>query len=160
MVYPTDTQTSFNTAINSRQIFLNRSEIKKEAARLHEMAYNCAQSVVCAMAPAIDLDADGAFGTGRGFGAGMGGMTETAAPSPAVMVLSQVWKALAAHLIGRRVKTYRLSFRELSARFASANGSTVCREPTGIGTDAGARAAARAASMMDAIDSSFDISGR
>ena len=64
-------------AINKDEIFLNRSEIKKEAARLHEMGYNCAQSVVCAMAPAIDLDADGAFVLAEGFGAGMGGMTET-----------------------------------------------------------------------------------
>ena len=38
-------------AINKDEIFLNRSEIKKEAARLHEMGYNCAQSVVCAMDP-------------------------------------------------------------------------------------------------------------
>ena len=40
----------FYGAINKDEIFLNRSEIKKEAARLHEMGYNCAQSVVCAMA--------------------------------------------------------------------------------------------------------------
>ena len=120
-------------AINKDEIFLNRSEIKKEAARLHEMGYNCAQSVVCAMAPAIDLDADGAFVLAEGFGAGMGGMTETCgAVSGAVMALSQV-ESTGRDQIGSKAKTYKLS-REMSARFASTNGSTVC-------------AAARAASM-------------
>ena len=120
-------------AINKDEIFLNRSEIKKEAARLHEMGYNCAQSVVCAMAPAIDLDADGAFVLAEGFGAGMGGMTETCgAVSGAVMALSQV-ESTGRDQIGSKAKTYKLS-RELSARFASTNGSTVCRELKGIGT--------------------------
>ena len=124
-------------AINKDEIFLNRSEIKKEAARLHEMGYNCAQSVVCAMAPAIDIDADGAFVLAEGFGAGMGGMTETCgAVSGAVMALSQV-ESTGRDQIGSKAKTYKLS-RELSARFASTNGSTVCRELKGIGSDAGA----------------------
>ena len=142
-------------AINKDEIFLNRSEIKKEAARLHEMGYNCAQSVVCAMAPAIDLDADGAFVLAEGFGAGMGGMTETCgAVSGAVMALSQV-ESTGRDQIGSKAKTYKLS-RELSARFASTNGSTVCRELKGIGTEAGAlRSCPRC--IDDAIDLAVDI---
>lgn len=142
-------------AINKDEIFLNRSEIKKEAARLHEMGYNCAQSVVCAMAPAIDLDADGAFVLAEGFGAGMGGMTETCgAVSGAVMALSQV-ESTGRDQIGSKAKTYRLS-RELSARFASTNGSTVCRELKGIGADAGALRSCPGC-IDDAIDLAVDI---
>ena len=142
-------------AINKDEIFLNRSEIKKEAARLHEVGYNCAQSVVCAMAPAIDLDADGAFVLAEGFGAGMGGMTETCgAVSGAVMALSQV-ESTGRDQIGSKAKTYRLS-RELSARFASANGSTVCRELKGIGTEAGALRSCPGC-IDDAIDLAVDI---
>lgn len=142
-------------AINKDEIFLNRSEIKKEAARLHKMGYNCAQSVVCAMAPAIDLDADGAFVLAEGFGAGMGGMTETCgAVSGAVMALSQV-ESTGRDQIGSKAKTYRLS-RELSARFASANGSTVCRELKGIGAEAGALRSCPGC-IDDAIDLAVDI---
>ena len=142
-------------AINKDEIFLNRSEIKKEAARLHEMGYNCAQSVVCAMAPAIDLDADGAFVLAEGFGAGMGGMTETCgAVSGAVMALSQV-ESTGRDQIGSKAKTYKLS-RELSARFASTNGSTVCRELKGIGSDAGAPRSCPGC-IDDAIDLAVDI---
>lgn len=142
-------------AINKDEIFLNRPEIKKEAARLHEMGYNCAQSVVCAMAPAIDLDADGAFVLAEGFGAGMGGMTETCgAVSGAVMALSQV-ESTGRDQIGSKAKTYRLS-RELSARFASANGSTVCRELKGIGAEAGALRSCPGC-IDDAIDLAVDI---
>lgn len=142
-------------AINKDEIFLNRSEIKKEAARLHEMGYNCAQSVVCAMAPAIDLDADGAFVLAEGFGAGMGGMTETCgAVSGAVMALSQV-ESTGRDQIGSKAKTYKLS-REMSARFASTNGSTVCRELKGIGSDAGTLRSCPGC-IDDAIDLAVDI---
>jgi len=142
-------------AINKDEIFLNRSEIKKEAARLHEMGYNCAQSVVCAMAPAIDLDADGAFVLAEGFGAGMGGMTETCgAVSGAVMALSRV-EITGRDQIGSKAKTYKLS-RELSARFASTNGSTVCRELKGIGSDAGVLRSCPGC-IDDAIDLAVDI---
>lgn len=142
-------------AINKDEIFLNRSEIKKEAARLHKMGYNCAQSVICAMAPAIDLDADGAFVLAEGFGAGMGGMTETCgAVSGAVMALSQV-ESTGRDQIGSKAKTYKLS-RELSARFASTNGSTVCRELKGIGTEAGALRSCPGC-IDDAIDLAVNI---
>ena len=142
-------------AINKDEIFLNRSEIKKEAARLHEVGYNCAQSVVCAMAPAIDLDADGAFVLAEGFGAGMGGMTETCgAVSGAVMALSQV-ESTGRDQIGSKAKTYKLS-RELSARFASTNGSTVGRELKGSGSDAGALRSCPGC-IDDAIDLAVDI---
>lgn len=123
-------------AINKDEIFLNRSEIKKEAARLHEMGYNCAQSVVCAMAPAIDLDADGAFVLAEGFGAGMGGMTETCgAISGAVAIMGFV---MSDGMENPKTKgqTYKLS-REIAKRFGEKNTTTVCGTLKGVGSDKG-----------------------
>lgn len=142
-------------AINKDEIFLNRSELKKEAARLHELGYNCAQSVVCAMAPAIGLDADVAFILAEGFGAGMGGMNETCgAVSGAVMALGQI-ESTGRDKIGSKAKTYGHS-RDLTGRFANANGTTICRELKGIGSESGARRSCPGC-IDDAIDLTVDI---
>ena len=138
-------------AINKDEIFLNRSEIKKEAARLHEMGYNCAQSVVCAMAPAIDLDADGAFVLAEGFGAGMGGMTETCgAIAGGIMALGQV-RSSGFDAPGSKGATYRMA-RAYCDAFRDKNGSTVCRELKGVGTDTGALR-----SCTGCIDDAIDL---
>lgn len=142
-------------AINKDEIFLNRSEIKKEAARLHEMGYNCAQSVVCAMAPAIDLDADGAFVLAEGFGAGMGGMTETCgAISGGIMALGQAVSS-GFDAPGSKGATYRLA-RAYCESFRSRNGSTVCRELKGVGSEAGPLRSC-AGCIDDAIDLAIDV---
>ena len=70
------------------------------------------------------------------------------------MALSQV-ESTGRDQIGSKAKTYRLS-RELSARFASANGSTVCRELKGIGAEAGALRSCPGC-IDDAIDLAVDI---
>lgn len=70
------------------------------------------------------------------------------------MALSQV-ESTGRDQIGSKAKTYKLS-RELSARFASTNGSTVCRELKGIGTEAGALRSCPGC-IDDAIDLAVDI---
>ena len=142
-------------AINKDEIFLNRSEIKKEAARLHKMGYNCAQSVVCAMAPAIDLDADGAFVLAEGFGAGMGGMTETCgAISGGIMALGQV-ESSGFDAPGSKGATYRRA-RAYCDAFREKNGSTVCRELKGVDAASGPLRSC-AGCIDDAIDLFCDI---
>lgn len=142
-------------AINKDEIFLNRSELKTEAARLHDLGYNCAQSVICALAQAINLDEDSAFILAEGFGAGMGGMTETCgAISGAVMALGQV-ESTGRQQVGSKAKTYRLS-RKLSARFGKKNGSTVCRELKGVDSEAGPLRSCSGC-IDDSIDLAVDI---
>lgn len=142
-------------AINKDEISLDRESLKAAAADYHAQGFNCAQSVICAMAPKLGLDDHTAFALAEGFGAGMGGMTETCgAVSGAVMALSQV-ESTGRDQIGSKAKTYKLS-RELSARFASTNGSTVCRELKGIGSDAGALRSCPGC-IDDAIDLAVDI---
>lgn len=134
---------------------LDLEACKAQAAAYHKQGFNCAQAVACSLAPALGFDTDSAFRILEGFGAGMGGMTETCgAVSGAVMALSQV-ESTGRDQIGSKAKTYRLS-RELSARFASTNGSTVCRELKGIGTEAGALRSCPGC-IDDAIDLAVDI---
>ena len=70
------------------------------------------------------------------------------------MALSQV-ESTGRDQIGSKAKTYKLS-RELSGRFTSANGSTVCRELKGVGSDAGALRSCPGC-IDDAIDLAIDI---
>lgn len=142
-------------AINKDVISLDRGQIKKRAAELHSMGYNCAQSVLCALAPELELDADVAFRLAEGFGAGMGGMSETCgAISGAIMVLGQVTSA-GQEVRGSKGATYALS-RELCGRFTEKNGSTICRELKGVGVDH-APLRSCAGCIDDAIDLVLDI---
>ena len=59
-------------AINKSEMSLDREELKKTAAGYHDHGFNCAQSVICALAPYVGLDPKTAFSIAEGFGAGMG----------------------------------------------------------------------------------------
>ena len=59
-------------AINKDEISLDREALKAAAADYHAQGFNCAQSVICAMAPKLGLDDHTAFALAEGFGAGMG----------------------------------------------------------------------------------------
>ena len=123
-------------AVNMDVTSTDRAELLARATAYHEQGYNCAQSVVCALAPSLGIDADAAFRLAEGFGAGMGGMTETCgAISGALMAVGQASSTGTGH-VGSKGHTYRLA-RSLCERFAQANGSTVCRELKGVGSDHG-----------------------
>ena len=77
---------AFNKVVTSDQ----RAALHRDAEVFHNKGYNCAQSVVCALAPLLEIDTDAAFSLAEGFGAGMGGMTQTCgALSGAVMAIGQ-----------------------------------------------------------------------
>ena len=134
---------------------LNRDALKAAAADYHKQGFNCAQAVACALAPILGLDADLVFRMTEGFGAGMGGMSETCgAISGGIMALG------AANSRGMedptsKGATYKLS-KELVARFAQKNGTTVCRELKGIGSPEGARRSCPGC-IDDAVDLVVDI---
>lgn len=115
---------------------LDLDTCKAQAAAYHERGFNCAQAVVCTLAPALGFDTDTAFRLTEGFGAGMGGMTETCgAISGAVAILSLV-NSEGMENPTTKGRSYQLS-REAAARFKAKNTSTVCRELKGIGSDHG-----------------------
>ncbi len=109
---------------------------KAQAADYHNQGFNCAQAVVCTLAPALGFDPNTAFCLTEGFGAGMGGMTETCgAISGAVAILSLV-NSEGMENPTTKGRSYQLS-REAAARFKTKNSSTICRELKGIGSDHG-----------------------
>lgn len=134
---------------------LNRDALKAAAADYHAQGFNCTQSVVCALAPVVGIDADAAFRMTEGLGLGMGGMTETCgAISGAVMVLGMANSHGMADPTSKG-STYKLS-KDLVARFAAKNGTTICRELKGIGSEAGPRRSCPGC-IDDAVDLAVDI---
>lgn len=136
---------------------LDRDALKARAAAYHNQGYNCAQAVICALAPALGIDADAAFRLAEGFGAGMGGMSETCgAISGAVMAAGQAVSDGPGNPTTKGC-TYQLS-REIAGRFRKENGSTICRELKGIGRAEGPLRAC-AGCIDDAIDIAVDVLG-
>lgn len=133
------------------ELTLNRNILKENAAQFHASGFNCAQSVICALAPALDLDDELSFRLSEGFGAGMGGMTETCgALSGAVMALGFL-ESTGTDTPTSKGRTYKLA-RELTTAFSKQNGSTVCRELKGVGSEGGPLR-----SCAGCIDDALDI---
>lgn len=145
-------------AFNKLETELDREALKSQAAELHARGYNCAQSVLCALAPVLGIDEDAAFTLAEGFGAGMGGMTETCgAISGAVMALGHATSNGRTNPTSKGA-TYKLS-HELCAGFTDKNGTTVCRELKGVGSPEGPRRSCPGC-IDDAIDLTVDILNR
>ena len=134
---------------------LDRDALKTAAADYHAQGINCAQAVVCALAPVLGMDADTAFRMTEGLGLGMGGMTETCgAISGAVVVLGMA-NSHGMEDPTSKGSTYKLS-KDLVARFAAKNGATACRELKGIGKAEGPRRSCPGC-IDDAVDLAVDI---
>lgn len=142
-------------ALNKDEISLNREELKASAASYHGKGFNCAQSVACALAPALGMDERAIFTLTEGFGAGMGGTTETCgAISGAVVAIGQV-ESTGFDEPTSKGRTYKLA-RTLCSRFAEKNGSNVCRNLKGVGSEAGPLRSCPGC-IDDAIDLFCDI---
>ena len=134
---------------------LDRDALKAAAADYHTQGFNCAQAVACALAPVLGMDADVAFRMTEGFGAGMGGMTETCGAISGAVVALGMANSRGMEEPTSKGSTYKLS-KDLVARFAVKNGTTVCRELKGIGSETGPRRSC-AGCIDDAIDLAVDI---
>ena len=100
-----------------------------QAAEYHGRGFNCAQAVVCTLAPAVGLDPETAFTLTEGFGAGMGCGNTCGALSAAMSVLSLLFCGDKAHetegfkeLCAEYVDTFKASLgsdncEELKARY-------------------------------------------
>lgn len=134
---------------------LDRDALKARAAGYHKQGYNCAQAVVCALADPLGIDADAAFRLAEGFGAGMGGMSETCgAISGAVMAAGQATSGGMDEPVTKG-RTYGLA-RRIAQGFRDKNGSTVCRELKGVGSDKGPLRSCPGC-IDDAIDLAVDV---
>lgn len=108
-------------------------ELAAHALELHRRGCNCAQCVVCTLAPLVGADEDACFRAAEGFGAGMGGMTETCGAVSGGVIALGMANSGGVDAPTRKASTYRM-VRELVERFREQNGSTVCRELKGVGT--------------------------
>lgn len=134
---------------------LDRDALKAAAADYHAQGFNCAQAVACALAPVLEIDADMTFRMTEGFGAGMGGMTETCGAISGAVVALGVANSHGMEDPTSKGGTYKLS-KDLVARFAAKNGTTVCRELKGVGSADGPRRSC-AGCIDDAVDLAVDI---
>lgn len=142
-------------AINKDEIKLDRTALKIQADEYHKQGFNCAQSVICALAPALDLDPRTAFPLTEGFGAGMGGMTETCGAVSGAVVALGVVESTGFDAPTSKGRTYKMA-RELCQRFAAKNGSTVCCVLKGVGSEEGPLRSCPGC-IDDAIDLFVDI---
>ena len=63
-------------AVNKEEMYLDRDALKQTADAYHKSGFNCAQSVICALAPCIDLDEHVAFVLTEAFGASVQPLTK------------------------------------------------------------------------------------
>ena len=145
------------TGASSTQAYglLDRDALKARAAEFHARGFNCAQAVLCALAPSLGIDEDLAFRLMEGFGLGMGGMSETCgAISGAVAAVGAANSAGEANPVSKRA-TYQLS-HEVVERFGAKNSSTICGELKGVGTGTGPLRSCPGC-IDDAVDIAVDV---
>ena len=134
---------------------LDRATCRAQATAYHDRGFNCAQAVVCTLAPALGFDPDTAFKLTEAFGAGMGGMNETCgAISGAVAALGLI-NSEGMDNPKTKAKSYKLS-REAAQRFRDKNGTTTCRVLKGVGSDNGPVRSCQGC-IDDALDIAIDI---
>ena len=135
---------------------IDRDALKAQAVALRaERGYNCAQAVVCALAPYTGVDADAAFRMAEGFGAGMGAMAEVCgAISGAVMSVGALTSTGTANPTSKG-HTYSYT-RQIAAGFHKKNGSTICHELKGAGAGHGPLRSCPGC-IEDAIDLALDV---
>ena len=134
---------------------LDRDALKARAAEFHAMGYNCAQAVLCALAPSLGMDEDVAFRVMEGFGLGMGGMSETCGAVSGAVAALGVANSTGEAQPTSKASTYQLS-REAADRFRAKNSTTICRELKGVGTGTGPLRSCPGC-IDDAVDIAVDI---
>ena len=100
------------------------------AHELHESGYNCAQSVACACADLVGLDADTAFRMTEGLGGGMGAFSETCGAVSGGVAVIGYGNSAGPEAPRSKGATYKL-VRRLVNGFREQNGSTLCAELKG-----------------------------
>lgn len=107
------------------------------ADELHKRGFNCAQAVACTYCDLVGVSEQDAFKAMEAFGLGMGGMQGTCgALSGAVYLAGLIHSCGNLEEPTSKGATYKIS-RDILERFQKMNGSTLCYELKGVGTDHG-----------------------
>jgi C_GCAxxG_C_C family probable redox protein len=124
----------------------------EQADSCFEEGFSCSQAVFSTYAPQLGLDRESALKVAGPFGGGMGGLGNTCgAVTGAFMVIGLKHGRLRVDDIETKERVYSL-VKEFARRFASRNGSILCRELLGhdISTPEG-RSLARDKGLFDTI---------
>ena len=109
-----------------------QTEKGKEARRLFESGYNCAQAVAGAFAEEMGLSRDTVFLLASPFGGGMGRMREVCgAVSGMIMVLGMLDGYASPTDLAEKKRVYQ-TVQSLAEQFRAVNGSIVCHELLGV----------------------------
>lgn len=102
-----------------------------EARKIFEADFNCAQAVLAAYAPELELDSQAALKIATGFGGGMGRMGEVCgAVTGAFMVIGLKYGFFEPGQGDAREKTYAL-VNEFSEKFRELHRTIICRDLVG-----------------------------
>jgi len=104
--------------------------VEEEAKRLHELGFNCTQSVLCACRAHTGLDDDTALAIGGGFGGGVRCGEICGAILGGVMALSMAFPFTEASDTASKKHIYELS-KEYVLSFQNEFGQLRCRELKG-----------------------------
>jgi C_GCAxxG_C_C family probable redox protein len=107
------------------------SDVSAVAAKHFAAGYNCAQSVLKALAGHYGLDEETAVRLATGFGVGMARGGICGAVSGAVMVLGLAGGGGGPNGANAKVATYSRA-RDFYSRFTDRHGSCICRELIGL----------------------------
>lgn len=109
-------------------------EKMKKAMEYHQRGFNCCQAVACTYCEEVGVDEDIMFKMAEGFGAGMGGMESTCGAVSGAVMLAGLKNSQGSDMPVTKGKTYQLS-REIVKQFEEKNGSLICKELKGVGTN-------------------------
>lgn len=106
----------------------------EKAKELFLQGYNCSQAVLGAFCEDINMDFEAAMMISSSFGGGMGRLREVCGAVSAMFMVAGAKYGYASP-VDKQAKTehYRL-IQQLAEQFKERNGSIICRELLGIGT--------------------------
>lgn len=111
---------------------IEMNEKSKEAKRLFEQGYNCAQAIVSAFCEYADLEPDIALRLSSSFGGGIGRLREVCgAFSGAAIILGVLYGYSDPNDDEAKAKHYEL-IQSFAKEFKKENGSLICRELLGL----------------------------
>ena len=104
---------------------LDEDTLAVRAHELHASGFNCAQSVICVLGPALGADEDLCFRLAEGLGAGLGGRTETCGALLGAAMAVGLARSNGCADPTTKGATYGL-VAPLTAAFAEKYGTTTC----------------------------------
>ena len=104
----------------------------ENACKYFKEGYNCAQSVLLAFAPAVNLDNETALKLSSSFGGGMGRLREVCGAVSSMFMIAGILKGYISPVNDdAKAKHYEL-IQDLATKFKTECGTIICRELLGL----------------------------